>query len=385
MTPTRIMRLIARMNVGGPALHLVELASGLDPTRYDQLLVTGVAGRDEGSMLELATSSGLQVKVLEELSNAFSLGGRDAVVLARLVRILREFRPHIVETHTAKAGLLGRIAALATRVPSVIHVFHGHVLHGYYGRLRSGALTLMERRLASISTQLLTVSERVKRDLVEHRVAAPEDIGVVPLGFDLAPFLEAEACKGQLRRELGVASDVPLVGIVGRMFPIKNHRLFLDAAAKLRSDPAAQFVLVGDGDLRPAMEHHAARLGIGERTHFLGWRRDIPRICADLNVLVTSSDNEGTPVTIIEGMAAGCPIVATRVGGIPDLVRDGVSGVLTPPGDAGRLADAIGRVLADPGAAARMARLARQSATRRFSKDRLVADMDALYQDLRHR
>lgn len=381
MTPTRIVRLVARMNIGGPALHLVELASGLDPARYDQLLVTGVEGRDEGSMLELATSAGLRVQVLEELRNGFSLGLRDMKVLARLTQLLRAFRPHIVETHTAKAGLLGRIAARAAGVPAVVHVFHGHVLHGYYGPLRSGALAVMERGLARISTQILTVSDRVKQDLVQHRVAAADAIDVVPLGFDLSPFVEARG--GALRRELGLGPDVPLVGIVGRMFPIKNHRLFLDAAAKLRSDPAPQFVLVGDGDLRPAMEAHAASLGIGDRTHFLGWRRDIPQICADLDVLVTTSDNEGTPVTIIEGMAAGCPIVATRVGGIPDLVRHGESGLLTPAGDAEQVARAIGRVLADPQAAACMAQRGRETALARFSRERLVADMDALYRRLR--
>jgi glycosyltransferase involved in cell wall biosynthesis len=303
--------------------------------------------------------------------------------VAKLYGLMRRHRPHIVHTHTAKAGLLGRLAARMAGVPIVLHTYHGHVLHGYYGPVKSWLLRRMEQALARITDRLVTVSEQVKAELVAHGVAGAEKITVIPLGFDLESFLTSSAQRGQFRQEIGLNGVVKLVGIVGRLFPIKNHRLFLDAAAKVTArEPATRFVIVGDGVLRSALEQQAKELGIADRVFFIGWRRDLPRIYADLDVLVVSSDNEGTPVSAIEAMAAGCPVVATCVGGLPDLISDHDTGLLVRPKDANGLATAVLHLLRNPEIARTIGENAMMVARERFAAKRLLRDVDRLYKQL---
>jgi glycosyltransferase involved in cell wall biosynthesis len=296
---------------------------------------------------------------------------------------MREFRPHIVHTHTAKAGFLGRVAARMAGVPRVVHTFHGHVLQGYFDPARTWMLRQMERWLAGRTDRIITVSERVRQELAQYGVAPLQKISTVPLGFDLAPFLESSSLRGTLRRELGVSNRALLAGIVGRIFPIKNHPLFLEAAARVaREIPEAEFVVVGDGPLREGLERRAAAADLKGRVHFLGWRKDLPAIYADLDLLVVSSDNEGTPVAAIEAMASGCVVVATRVGGLPDLIEHEVTGLLVPPRDADALAGAIVRALCDPALAQRVRDNALLAVRQRFDVRRLIKDMEALYEDL---
>ena len=379
----KVLRIIARMNVGGPAIHVVNLTAGLDPSRFDSILVTGTENPGEGSLLDLALARRIEPVVIPEIVGQATLKPRDLKALIALYRLIRRERPQIVHTHAAKPGVLGRLAAQLAGVPVVVHTFHGHILHGYYGPLMSWLLRRMERLLAHCTDRIIAVSEQVKQDLVRYGVAPPEKISVIPLGFDLQPFLDSAGHRGALYRELGLTNGARLVGIVGRIFPIKNHRLFLEAAAHVAvEDRLAHFVVVGDGVLRPEMEEHARRLGIADRMTFTGWRRDLPRIYPDLDVLVVSSKNEGTPVSAIEAMASGCPVVATRVGGLPDLIDDGETGHLVPSEDARALAGAILRVLRDRDAARRMAEAARARVRERFRADRLIADVEGLYSDL---
>jgi lipopolysaccharide/colanic/teichoic acid biosynthesis glycosyltransferase/glycosyltransferase involved in cell wall biosynthesis len=386
MTPSpriKILRVIARMNVGGPAIHVVNLTAGLDPTRFDSILVTGTENPGEGSLLDLALARGIEPVVIPEIVGKATLRPRDVKALIALYRLIRRERPKIVHTHAAKPGVLGRVAARLAGVPVVVHTFHGHILHGYYGPLMSQLLRLMERGLARLSDRIIAVSEQVKQDLVRYGVAPPEKISVIPLGFDLQPFLDSAGHRGALYRELGLTNGERLVGIVGRIFPIKNHRLFLEAAARVAAEERfARFVVVGDGTLRPEMEEHTRRLGIADRVTFTGWRRDLHRIYPDLDVLVVSSKNEGTPVSAIEAMASGCPVVATRVGGLPDLIEEGETGHLVPSEDASALSAAILRVLRDREATRRMVETARERVSERFRAERLIGDMERLYSGL---
>jgi glycosyltransferase involved in cell wall biosynthesis len=371
------------LNVGGPSIHVVNLAAGLDPDRFEHLLVIGRESRAEGSMLEYALSRNVWPHRIEEIVTAFSLGLRDAIALKRLFSLMRSYRPHIVHTHTAKAGLLGRVAARLAGVPIVVHTFHGHVLHGYYGPAQNWALRKMERILAWLSDRLVTVSEQVKKDLIEYGVARADRISVIPLGLVLEPFLNAQSRRGEFRREFGLRDEDKLVGIVGRIFPIKNHALFLEAAARIAAaDTAARFVVVGDGSLRTALEKQARQLGIEKQVLFIGWRSDLARIYADLDILVVSSNNEGTPLSAIEAMAASCPVVATRVGGVPDLIRDGENGRLVAPRDADAIAIAVLELLRDREAARRIGHNAMISARERFDVKRLISDVDHLYREL---
>lgn len=380
---TKIVRIIARLNIGGPSLHVVNLNKGLSSDRFESLLVIGSPNPGEGSMLDYAQENGVQPLTIPEMVGEASLRPRDLKALWMLYRILQAERPHIVHTHTAKAGFLGRLAARMAGVPIIVHTYHGHVLNGYYGPVKSWLLTMMERGLARITDRLVAVSELVKQDLITYGVAPPEKISVIPLGFDLEPFFDCESLKGEFRRELELGPGDKLVGILGRIFPIKNHRLFLESAAQIaQQESNVHFVIVGDGVLRSEMEKYAQDLRIDQRVFFTGWRRDLPRIYADLDLLVVSSNNEGTPVSAIEAMASGCPVVATRVGGLPDVVQDRETGYLVPPKQPEALTAAMLILIRDSKKAEQMGRSAQLSVEMRFSLDRLLRDTENLYQEL---
>jgi glycosyltransferase involved in cell wall biosynthesis len=375
----RVVRVITRLNVGGPALHATVLTEELDRARYDSTLVTGVEDATEGNYLTLHGRSPERLIVLKDLGRAIH-GRDDGVALWQLVRLMRRLKPHIVHTHEAKAGALGRVAALLTRVPVIVHTYHGHVFHGYFSPLRTRAFLAIERWLAPRTTRLIAVSDSVKAEILRFGIGTPERVAVVPLGLELDRFVGCAVREGELRAQLGLDPDTPLIGIVARLAPIKAHDVFLAAASVVAQEmPQSRFVVVGDGECRSTLENLTRRLGLVEHVTFLGWRPDLERIYADLDLVVLTSRNEGSPVSVIEAMAAAKPVVATRVGGVPDLVENGVSGLLVEPGDAAALAHSMLALLADPDRAHRMGRAGQKRVYPAFSAARLVADIDALY------
>ena len=379
----KIMRIIARLIIGGPTIHVVLLNSILDNEIFESVLVCGSPNPGEQPMLDYALEHNIKPIFIPEIVGVATFTPRDVKALAKLFRLIRKERPQIVHTHTAKAGFVGRLAARLAGVPIILHTYHGHVLHGYYSPLKTWLLRRMERVLGYFSDCIIAVGEQVKQDLVSYGVASPEKITVIPLGFDLQPFLNCEKYRGEFRGELGLNDGARLIGIVGRIFPIKNHRLFLDSAVEVASqEPACRFVIVGDGALRPEMERHASELGIADKVIFTGWRRDLPRIYADLNALVISSDNEGTPVSVIEALASGVPVVGTNVGGVPDLITDGKTGYLVPPRDPGELAKAVLRLICHSETASSMSQAARSMVIQRYTVQRLISDMEGLYRNL---
>ena len=377
----RLVRIFSRLNVGGPSLHVIHLAAGLAPHGYDTRLVVGRESEREGSLLDLALARGVNVLALPGLGRDIRPLG-DLRALFALWRLLRRFRPHVVHTHTAKAGVLGRLAAFAARVPVVVHTYHGHVLRGYFGRITNAAFRAIERALGALTSTLVTVSDSVKDDLVALGIAPAHRIRVVPLGLEL-DALAGELPRGGLRREAGLADDAPLVGLVGRLVPIKDVPTFLGAARLLLDRrPDVRFSLVGDGDDRSALESEARALGITDAVRFHGWRRDLPAVYGDLDVVVNCSRNEGTPVALIEALAACRPVVATAVGGTPDLLGQGAYGTLVAAGDAAALAAAIEAALADPAGARERARAGRAHVLARHGVPRLLRDLDGLYREL---
>jgi len=361
----RILRLIARLNIGGPALHVTHLARGLNPTRYETLLVTGQIGAGEGDMSDLAT--GLNWQVIPELGRAVSPFD-DTTSLIKLLRLIWYYRPYIVHTHTAKAGAVGRVAARLARVPVVVHTFHGHTFHGYWSKLGSQLVITTEQGLGLLADRLITVSERVREDLIKYHIASPEKIVVIPLGLNLARF----AIAGRH------PPPEPMIGIVGRLVPIKNQALFVEMARVLiRDGYTGRFMVVGDGELRGELERQASDLG--DRVIFTGWRRDLTEVYSQLSVVVNTSHNEGTPVALIEAMAAGVPVVATAVGGVPDLIRSGITGWLSPTNDVVALAEAVKLALNDNG---QVVAQAQSEVLERFSKERLINDVEQLYESL---
>jgi glycosyltransferase involved in cell wall biosynthesis len=378
-----VVRVIARLNVGGPALHVMNLSGGLKE-RYPTLLVAGQVDTGEADLSVQAESRGVDLHTLPELGRRIH-PWQDVVALAKLVRLFRRVRPQIVHTHTAKAGTLGRIAALLAGVPVRVHTFHGHVFRGYFGPAATRLVLAVERLLARTSTRIVTISESQASELVgEFRLCSPDRVEIVPLGLDLSPLREERisALRGELRRELG-AGDRPIVTIVGRLVPIKNHDLFLEMAAILRDQGrSCLFLIVGGGTETERLQAKTRGLDLADDVRFLGWRGDLDRIYADTDVVVLSSNNEGTPVCLIEALASGCAVASTDVGGVADVLEHGRLGVLTPPGDAAALVRAVGDLLDRPELREELGRRGARAVPERFGVKRLLRDIEALYDRL---
>jgi glycosyltransferase involved in cell wall biosynthesis len=372
------MRIIARLNIGGPAIHVALLTQRFGPPDYESQLVCGNIDEAEGDMAYFARERGVEPVIVPALGRALNPIG-DLRTIWTLYRMMRRYQPDVVHTHTAKAGFTGRIAAWLAGVPVIVHTFHGHVFRGYFSPAKTRLFLLLERLTARMSDAVITLTEALKREIAdEFHVTRSDRIVVLPLGFDLSPFLSAERRNGAFRREWGVADDALLIGIVGRLVPVKNHALFLQAAAQVyAARPETRFALVGDGELRAELEAQVDALGLRDAVIFTGWQRDLARVYADLDVLVISSVNEGTPVSVIEALSAGCPVVTTAVGGLPDLLEGGRLGALVPSEDA----DALASALLDPQTPQPDAAI-RQLMHQRYSVDRLVSDLDRLYRSL---
>ena len=382
----RVLRVIARLNMGGPALHVAYLTAGLAERGYDTTLVAGSLARGEDSMAFVADELGIRVERLEQLHREIS-PFRDAVAIARLALLIRRVRPHILHTHTAKAGAVGRLAALLAgdaRPPIVVHTFHGHVLRGYFDPVRTAGFRLLERWLARMSTALVAVSPQVRDDLVALGVAPRERFVVVRLGIELEQRVAAEQDgRGESRRILGIGADRFAVGWIGRMTGVKRTEDVLRAFRRLRDRGVdACLCMIGDGPDRPTVERRAHELGVMRDTLFLGYQEDVAPFYAAFDAMILPSINEGTPVSAIEALAAGRPVVATRVGGVPDVVREGEDGFLVDPGDVDALAERLAQLAADPDLRERLGAAGRARVIPRYSVERLVDDIDRLYRSL---
>jgi glycosyltransferase involved in cell wall biosynthesis len=375
---TSVTYVVARLNVGGVARRLSILASRMGP-QYQSVVLAGEADAREGSLVDEVTASGATVVHVPGMRRQLSLFD-DVRAFWWLYRHLRRTRPRIVSTHTAKAGALGRAAAIAAGVPVRVHTFHGHVLEGYFDPVRTAVFRTIERALGVFTTRVIAVSPEIAADLRRFRIGG-DRLAVVKPGFELDGLTGGS--RTSLRAELGIATDVQLAGIVGRLAPIKNHALFLRACQRVHERlPEARFLIVGDGELGPALRAETTRLGLDDAVLFTGWRSDLADLYAALDVVVCSSNNEGLPAALVEAGAAGRPVVSTDVGGVADLVEDGVNGLLVPSGDAEALAGAIATLLADPERAASMGREGRRIAFAGYGAQRLVDETAALYADL---
>lgn len=375
-----VVRIIARLNIGGPALHVLNVSAGL-ADRYSTLLVVGEVDSGEAEVDIEVLAPGVEVYRIPELGRKIHLWD-DLVAFVKLVRLLRRTRPTIVHTHTAKAGTLGRLAAVAAGAPVRVHTFHGHVFRGYFGRWTTRVFLLVERILARVSTRIVAISESQADELAEQfRICDRDRLEVIPLGLELDRFHPTSSAplRPEFRAEIGVGDD-PVVTIVGRLAPIKNHDLFLEAAARLRtSGRRVVFLVVGGGTEEARLKERARDLDVGDCVYFLGWRSDLDRIYAGSDLVVLTSNNEGTPVSLIEALAAGRAVVATDVGGVRDVLENGRLGILVPPGDASALAEAIAGLLDQPELRRELGSLGAAAAPRRFGAGRLVRDIAGLY------
>lgn len=384
--PLRIVHAIARLNVGGAALSVLELAAEQQQRGHDVLVVAGTLAPGEESMRYVADELGVAVEPLPALGRELD-ARRDIAAVRRLRALLRSRRPDVLHTHTAKAGATGRIAAqLAGRARprAIVHTFHGHVLSGYFAPRRERVFRMVERALGRTTGAIVAVSEEVREDLVRLRVAPRGRIVVVPYGFDLGRHeLVDAASRAASRRELALDDGTFAIGWAGRLTEIKRP---FDLVRTLRTlldrDVAATLVLVGDGPLRGDVEDLARELGVGERCRLLGYRQDLRQLYPAFDALLLTSANEGTPVVAIEALAAGVPVVATNAGGTATVVVEGQSGLLAAVGDTDRLAAALSELATDPGRRAALGRYGKHDVTARFATARMADDVEAIYRRL---
>jgi glycosyltransferase involved in cell wall biosynthesis len=383
----KILRIIARLNIGGPARHVTLLNAGLDARGHHTLLVHGSVGADEGSLDDLTARSGIRAIMTPNLGRSIKALGDVRAFMFVVKAIFRE-TPDVIHTHTAKAGALGRIAAFAfnatrgrARRCLVVHTYHGHVLDSYFPPLATGVVRATERALARITDRIVAISELQRRDLVERlHVAAAAQTVVVPLGLDLDRLFEIDGATPDLRRSIQAAPDDVIVGCVGRLVDIKDAPTLVRAfAIALKRMPNLRLLIAGDGSARSGVERLVAELGISTRVRFLGWITELQPLYATIDICALSSINEGTPVALIEAMAAGKPVVATTVGGVPDVVTSDV-GLLVPPRSPERLADALLRLAADAPLRVRLGGAGRERARSQYSHTRLVENIERLYE-----
>jgi glycosyltransferase involved in cell wall biosynthesis len=378
-TPIRIVFIISRLSVGSPAMHAALLTQRFGPPGYEGTLMCGEVETDGGDMAYFAEAHHVKpvyVRGMAGSLNPFS----NVLVIWRLYRLLRQIKPDVVHTHMARAGFVGRVSAWLAGVPVIVHTFHGVAFSDQHNSISTRLFIFLERIAASMSDTIITLTQSLRHELAEtYGVARQARMTILPLGLDLESFTHIIRKQGDFRKQWQIPADAPLIGIVGRLAPIKNHDLFLQAAALVKAQvPDAHFVIVGDGETRTDVEAQVNALKLRDSTTFTGWQRDLLPLYSDLDVLVNSSISEGTPTPIIEALAAGCPVVATGVGGVPDMLDHGQLGMLALPGNPVSLADTILLALRNPPDGAH----AREIILNRYSIDRLVRDLDSLYHGL---
>ena len=369
------MRIIARMNVGGPAVQISGLMRGLDPDKYDHRLITGFCAPDEADYLKTQAPD-IQATRIRGLGRP--IDARDDIrAFTELRRIIRDFNPHIIHTHTAKAGVVGRIAAITSRTNTrLVHTFHGHLLHGYFSPKKTSAVIQIERILAKKSTALISVGQQVRDDLLAAGIGRPEQYRIIPPGLSLPPMPE----KSVARAMFAIPEDSFVIAFVGRLTHIKRPDRFLDVVRSVsKNTDRAQFLVAGAGDLAPMIEQAATheRLPIT----YLGWRSDIENILAASDAMLLTSDNEGTPLSLIQAGMAGLPVVSTNVGSVGEVVENASTGILCGT-NSNELAAALTDLLADPAGAAATGERGREFAEARFGVARLLCDHTSFYQSI---
>ena len=364
-----ILFVITRLAVGGAPQNVLTTIRGLDRSRYRIALATVLPAPDEGSLIEEARALGIDLHVLPALMREIR-PARDVQALLGLYRLMRRGRYQLVHTHISKAGILGRVAAWWAGVPAIVHTCHGDVFDEYFGPLKSAVLLAVERLTGRVTDRFVVVSQALRGRFRQYRVGRQETFSWVPNGIWTAGFSTPSFDRAGNR-----------VGIVAMLAPIKRLDLFIEVARRVLSvRPETQFLLVGGGPDEAALRESARDLGGNVR--FLGVRYDVPALLDTFDVFLLCSDYEGMPVTLIEAMVAGVPVVSTSVGGVPEVVKEGQTGFMAPQGDVAGLAEAVVRLLDDDDLRRRVGSRARDDALRRFPAEEMIARLDALYTDL---
>ena len=391
----RILRIHNRLIIGGPTHNVLNLTKYLQPD-FETLLVTGEKESHEKDAFLLAHEKGIRPLVIPEMGRAIH-PLNDFYAFQKLKKIIKEYRPDIVHTHAAKPGVLGRLAASALKVPVVVHTYHGHVFHSYFGKIKTNVFINIERAMAKRSDKLIAISPEQKRELTDkYKIAGNSKFQIIPLGFELDLFKEnVEEKRSRFRSEFRILDDEIAIGIIGRLVPVKNHGLFLESISKVlkNTKKRVKVFIIGDGETRSEIEQLAHKLEISfnvvganvdntKTLTFTSWRTDIDVINAGLDIICLSSLNEGTPVSLIEAQAAGKPIVATKVGGVEDIVIEGETALLSEIDDKDRFFSNLLLLVEDESLRKKMSEKGNEFVMERFSVQRLANDFRKLYYEL---
>jgi glycosyltransferase involved in cell wall biosynthesis len=307
----------------------------------------------------------------------------DLAALVRLFALFSHQEFDIIHTHTAKAGALGRIAAFLARTPVILYTPHGHNFYGYFSKACSKAIVLIEKILATLTTRIVIFTQLEKKDFIAFGVAPEAKLAVVAQGLELAEYRPTAQEKNAIKGSLGIKQDDFVVGLVSRLEPVKGTQYFIEACRLLAAEFASlRFVIAGDGSLADSLKRKVREYRLGEKVIFLGWRRDIPRILAACEIVVLPSLNEAVGIALIEAQAQGIPVVASKVGGIPEVVQDGITGILVDPAQPQRIAEAVTRLYQDPQASKEMGRAAQRWVRDKFSAAAMIRAFAGLYQEL---
>lgn len=385
----KVLRIINRFNLGGITYNVSYLTKYL-PSEYQTLLIGGPEEEGETSSLHITDSLSLKPTILKELNREINIF-KDYRSFKEIKKIITEFKPDIVHTHASKAGAIGRLAAFSCKVPVVIHTFHGHVFHSYFGTLKTFFYKTIERYLAKKSTAIVAISSKQKQELTERfKIVAPEKTHIIPLGFDLIKFGENTALKRKtFRKHYNIHEDEIAIGIIGRLAPIKHHELFIDAVIEVskQSSKKIKAVIVGDGETKNQLIDYIqlkqANFCFNGKSNalfnFIGWQKNVDEVLSGLDIVALTSKNEGTPVSLIEAQASGKFIVSTNVGGVKDILHADCGYVAESEGE---FTEKLLQAVTNFESLSIKAQAGIAFALERFSYARLVKDMDELYKKL---
>ena len=374
-SPIRVMRIIARMNVGGPAVQVTGLMRELNTTDFDQRLFTGYCASDEADYLEKVATDVKAIRI-EGFGRRVSFGG-DIKAFTTLVKEIRTFKPHVIHTHTAKAGFLGRIASIISLQPSIrVHTFHGHLLNGYFGSFKRSLVVIAEKILAIFTDQLLAVGGKVRQDLLIAGIGKKEKFGLMPPGL----VINKLPVKVESLKSFGLSNPRLQCAFIGRITQIKRPDRFLDVVSEVKKRGIdLDFFMAGDGELLEGCRKRISQQDLP--VIVLGWQSDIEKVLSAADIVVLTSDNEGTPLNLIQAGMAGLPVVTKNVGSVPEVVIDGVTGIVTDL-DVQEIANALEKLATDKALRERLGLAAQEFTLANFGVQRLVHDHEELYKKL---
>jgi glycosyltransferase involved in cell wall biosynthesis len=382
----KVLRIINRFNLGGPTYNATFLTKFLSDD-FETILIGGLPEEGESDSLHILQEYGIEPLIIEEMQRIPNIQS-DAKAYKRIKKIIEEFKPDIVHTHAAKAGALGRRAAIACKVPVIVHTYHGHVFHSYFGKVKTSIYKHIEKRLANKSTGIVAISDLQKKELSEeHKIAKSDKIKVIPLGFDLGKFQEnIEQKRKNTRLKYNLKNNEVAIAIIGRLAPIKDHAFFLNVVENLlqKGIENAKFFVVGDGEISEEVCQRIDQINekFPNKIIFTSWIKEIDAFNPGMDIICLTSKNEGTPVSLIEAQACNVPVVTTDVGGVRDIILEGETGFIIPKGNLEHFSEKLGLLIKNDEIRKKMSVRGWGFVKEKFHYTRLVKDMENYYKDL---